>query len=590
MARMKVGPSFSESIHTEKRSRLHNQFDPSFFSMRVVIFPLLIALVGIILFGRLFFLQILGGQYYRDLSDTNRIRTQILHAPRGIIFDRNGNPLVYNVPGYREEVNGKTVLLSQQEALTKIAAGDKKLEVDSLRSYPLGQVAAHIVGYIGQISANELKLPQYVTYQPGDLIGKMGIEDEFEALLKGTDGKKLIEVDATGKTIKTLGQTDPIPGQNIALTIDENVQKDTYAAMDTVQKGAAIVSTPQGQILSLVSKPSFDPNLFTMGQGYKVPLASSYTNVAQILLDGNGQPLLNRAISGVYPPGSTFKIVTAAAALETHKIDANYTIEDTGVLKVGNFSFANWYYTDNGKTDGTVDVTKALQRSNDIFFYKVANLLGVDALSAQAAKFGLGSPLGIQLPGEASGLLPTKEWKLKNIGEPWYLGDDYHYGIGQGYLLVTPLQVNAWTQVVANGGTLYQPQLLLHSASVVKDSNLLTPENEDLIRKGMIEACAPGGVGWPLFNFIIKNPKIQIDGKNILAVPAHPDMRQIVVACKTGTAQQGDAAADPHAWMTAFAPAYNPQVVVTVLSEGSGEGSNVAGPIIKQILTKWFER
>lgn len=590
MARMKVGPSFSESIHTEKRSRLHNQFDPSFFSMRVVIFPLLIALVGIILFGRLFFLQILGGQYYRDLSDTNRIRTQILHAPRGIIFDRNGNPLVYNVPGYREEVNGKTVLLSQQEALTKIAAGDKKLEVDSLRSYPLGQVAAHIVGYIGQISANELKLPQYVTYQPGDLIGKMGIEDEFEALLKGTDGKKLIEVDATGKTIKTLGQTDPIPGQNIALTIDENVQKDTYAAMDTVQKGAAIVSTPQGQILSLVSKPSFDPNLFTMGQGYKVPLASSYTNVAQILLDGNGQPLLNRAISGVYPPGSTFKIVTAAAALETHKIDANYTIEDTGVLKVGNFSFANWYYTDNGKTDGTVDVTKALQRSNDIFFYKVANLLGVDALSAQAAKFGLGSPLGIQLPGEASGLLPTKEWKLKNIGEPWYLGDDYHYGIGQGYLLVTPLQVNAWTQVVANGGTLYQPQLLLHSASVVKDSNLLTPENEDLIRKGMIEACAPGGVGWPLFNFTIKNPKIQIDGKNILAVPAHPDMRQIVVACKTGTAQQGDAAADPHAWMTAFAPAYNPQVVVTVLSEGSGEGSNVAGPIIKQILTKWFER
>ena len=558
--------------------------------MRVVIFPLLIAFVGIILFGRLFFLQILAGQYYRDLSDTNRIRTQILHAPRGIIFDRNGNPLVYNVPGYREEVNGKTVLLSQQEALSKIAAGDKTLEVDSLRNYPLGQATAHVVGYIGQISANELKLSEYLAYQPGDLVGKMGIEDEFEPLLKGTDGKKLVEVDATGKTVKTLGQTDPIPGQNLTLTIDENLQKDTYQAMIGVQKGAAIVSTPQGQILSLVSKPSFDPNLFTMGQGYKVPLASSYTNVAQILLDGNGQPLLDRAISGVYPPGSTFKIVTAAAALQMHKIDANYTIEDTGVLKVGNFSFANWYYTDYGKTDGTVDVVKALQRSNDLFFYKVANLLGVDKLSAQAAKFGLGSPLGIQLPGEASGLLPTKEWKLKNIGEQWYLGDDYHYGIGQGYLLVTPLQVNAWTQVVANGGTLYQPQLLLHSASVVKDSNLLTAENEDLIRKGMIEACAPGGVGWPLFNFMVKNPKLQIDGKNILAVPNQPDMRQIVVACKTGTAQQGDATADPHAWMTAFAPAYNPQVVVTVLSEGSGEGSNVAGPIIKQILTKWFER
>lgn len=589
MARIKVGPSFSENIHIEKRSHLRCQADPSFFFMRAYLFPLLLALGGIILLGRLFFLQILAGQYYRDLSNSNRIRTQILHAARGIIFDRNGNPLVYNVPGYRETVNGKTVLLSQQEALAKIAAGDKELEVDSLRNYPLGEAAAHIVGYIGQISADELKLPQYLTYRPGDLVGKMGIENEFESLLKGIDGKQLVEVDAAGKIVKTLGQTDPVPGQNITLTIDASLQKDTFQAMKDVKKGAAIVSTPQGQILSLVSKPSFDPNLFTMGNGYKVPVGSAYTNVAQILLDGNGQPLLNRAISGVYPPGSTFKILTAAAALQTHKIDANYTVEDTGILKVGNFSFANWYYTDYGKTDGTVDVVKALQRSNDIFFYKVANLLGVDTLSAQAAKFGVGAPLGIQLPGEASGLLPTKEWKLQTIGEQWYLGDDYHYGIGQGYLLVTPLQVNAWTQVVANGGTLYQPQLLLQSASVVKGSNLLTAQNENLLRQGMIAACAPGGVGWPLFNFMVKNPKLQVDGKNILAVPNQPDMRQIVVACKTGTAQQGDITADPHAWMTAFAPAYNPQVVVTVLSEGSGEGSNVAGPIVKQILTKWFE-
>lgn len=587
---MKFGASFTDAIHTEKLSKTRKSFDSAFFSMRSSLFPLILAVVAIILFGRLFFLQILAGQYYRNLSDSNRMRTQIIHAPRGIIFDRNGIPLVYNVPGYREVINGKTVLLSQQEALSKIATGDKRLEVDSLRNYPFGEAASHVVGYIGQISPEELQLPQFLSYQPGDLIGKMGIEGEYESLLRGTDGKKLIEVDASGKLVKTLGQTEPVPGQNITLTLDSVMQEAASQAMQGVQKGAAIVSTPTGEVLALVSKPSFDPNLFTMGAGYAASPSATYQTVSQILLDGNGQPLLNRAIAGTYPPGSTFKIVVAAAGLQTGAIDENYMVDDTGIIKVGDFSFSNWYYSQYGKTEGNINVVTALKRSNDIFFYKVGSLLGVDTLSKQAKKFGLGSQLGIDLPGEAAGLVPSKQWKLKTIGEQWYLGDDYHYGIGQGYLLTTPLQVNAWTQAVANGGTLYQPHLLKSQDAISKSQNLLTEKNRDLIREGMIEVCDPGGVAYPLFNFTVTNSKMPIDGKNVLAVDGQPNQRHIVIACKTGTAQQGNDAALSHAWITIFAPAYNPQIVVTVLAESSGEGSVVAAPIAKQILTKWFER
>lgn len=587
---MKLGASFSDAIHTEKISHLRLKDDPAHFSMRALLFPVLLVGVALILFGRLFFLQVLAGKYYSDLATTNRLRTVIVHAPRGVIFDRNGVPLTYNVPGYQETINGKTQLLTQQEALPKIAAGDKNLEINSLREYPLASSSAHVIGYIGQISPEQLQLPQFLSYGASDFIGQMGLEAQYESVLRGIDGKKLIEVDAAGNTVKTLGQTDPIPGQNITTTVDAALQKDVALAMSSVQKGAAIVSTPNGQILAMVSEPSFDPNLFTMGQGYKAPFGSAYTNVSQILLDGNGQPLLNRAISGTYPPGSTFKIVVAAAGLQSGKIDQNYMVDDTGIIRVGNFSFTNWYYSQDGKTEGNINVVTALKRSNDIFFYKVGSLLGVDTLSKYARQFGLGTTLGIDLPGEATGLVPTKEWKLQTIGEPWYLGDDYHYGIGQGYVLTTPLQVNTWTQAVANGGTLYQPHLLKTAEPKILDKNLLTEKNRDLIREGMIAVCDPGGVAYPLFDFTVANPTLKIDGKNIVGVDGHPNERHVVIACKTGTAQQGDTNALAHAWITLFAPAYNPQIVVTVLSEASGEGSDVAAPIAKEILTDWFDR
>jgi penicillin-binding protein 2 len=590
---VKTGVAFGDYVFQGDSKKRSWSYENDKNSNRGYFLPLVFIVLFLLLFARLFFLQVIEGYYYRYLSDNNRTKSVVIHAPRGIIFDRNGVPLVYNLPGFREEVNGKTVFLSQDEALNLIAQGKNNLEIDSLREYPYKQDFAHVLGYIGQISKDELSSSAFAGYAGGDIIGKSGIEQEYEQKLKGTDGKQLFEVDARGNLTRKLGQDDPISGENITLTLDAKLQQAAFDAMKDVKKGAAIVSTPNGEILALISKPSFDPNLFTMGQSYKIASDSSYLTVSDVLLDSQNQPLLDRTIGGVYPPGSTFKLIVASSGLMNNIIDESWEIQDTGVVTLGTFSFSNWYYTGYGGTDGMVNIVKGIKRSNDIFFYKLAEKIGVDKVSETAKKFGLGAKLGIDLQGEASGIVPTPEWKLKNIGEQWYLGDTYHYGIGQGYLLTTPLQVNAWTQIIANGGTLYLPHLLKNQVPEVKASNLLNDKNTALIKEGMVEACSPGGVAWPLFSYTIKNAKLPIDGKNILGLdPASgsADMRHVVVACKTGTAENGGVDTVSHAWITLFAPAYNPQIVITVLSENSGEGSNVAAPIAKKILDNWFGR
>jgi penicillin-binding protein 2 len=590
---VKTGVAFGDYIFKDSHKHKSWSYEGESHSSRNYFLIVFAAILFAILFFRLFFLQIIQGYYYRYLSDSNRTKTVTIHAPRGIITDRNGVPLVYNLPGFRENVNGKTVQIPQGQALGLIAAGKNNLEIDSLRSYPYKDAFAHVLGYVGQISQEELADPLHSDYSSGDIIGKSGIEQQYEPMLRGVDGKQLFEVDAGGNLTRKLGQQDPIAGQNVTLTLDAKLQEAVFAAMAGVKKGAAIVSTPNGEILALVSKPSFDSNLFTMGEGYKIASNSEYLTLSDVLLDEQNQPLLDRAIGGTYPPGSTFKLIVASAALKNNIIDENWQVDDTGILKVGDFSFSNWYYTGYGGTDGQVNIVKGIQRSNDIFFYKLAEKVGVDKVSATAKLFGLGSKLGIDLQGEQPGLVPTEEWKLKNIGEQWYLGDTYHYGIGQGFLLTTPLQVNGWTQAIANNGTLYRPHLLLNQPPQIINSNLLDAHSSDLIKEGMVEACSPGGVAWPLFSYEIKNAKLMIDGKNILGVdPASgsADMRHVVLACKTGTAENGGNNTLAHAWITLFAPAYNPQIVVTVLAENSGEGSNVAGPIAKQILDDWFGR
>lgn len=595
---MKPGFAFGDHIKTEKikRHRYHEDAKP--LSIRWYLLPLLLILVGGVLFFNLFATQIIQGNYYQLLSDSNRVRSQVIPAERGVIFDRNGTPLVYNMPGFRlvhhctpgDTQKCTTTHLSHDAALALLTKGAKNIQVDSLRQYPYKDELSHVLGYIGQISQDELSSGQYAGYQSDAWVGQSGIEREYEQELHGQNGQTLIEVNAMGQKVRSLGQTDPVAGQNITLTIDLKLQQAVYAAAKGMQKGAIIVSKPDGEILAMVAKPSYDPNLFTLDNTYKVATDSSYQSIASVLTDGQNQPLLDRAIGGIYPPGSTFKIVAAAAGLQQHIIDENYTVEDTGILKVGDFSFANWYYTDYGRKEPRpLTVVGALARSNDIFFYKLAEKISVDKLSAFAGQMGIGEALGIDLGGESAGVLPTTQWKKKAIGQDWYLGDTYHYGIGQGYLLTTPLQVNAWTQVVANGGTLFVPHLLMTKSPVVKAQNILDEKNISLIRQGMIDACSTGGVAWPLFNFAVKNPKLSIDGKNIMpAASASADYRHVVVACKTGTAQHGGDTTLPHAWITLFAPAYNPQIVVTVLKESAGEGSNEAGPIAKEILDAYF--
>ncbi|MBI2033164.1 MAG: hypothetical protein HYT10_01730 [Candidatus Levybacteria bacterium] len=590
------GHAFPEYIHNEKKSRRRFDSMSDNRSFRSFLMPVCFLLVFLLLFSRLVFLSVFQGNYYQRISDNNRIRTFVIHAPRGVVFDRNGKPLVLNTPGFRRTEKGKTVLLDREQALSLIASGVKDLEVDNLRHYPYKEVFAHVLGYIGQITKEELSSVSYTDYQAGDLVGKEGIEKQYEATLRGIDGKQLSEVDALGKTVRTLGQTDPIAGQNIKTTLDSTIQIKTFEAMAKVKKGAAIVSTPKGEILAIVSKPSFDPNLFTLGKGYKVATTSGYQTLDEVLLDTESQPLLNRAIGGTYPPGSTFKLVTAAAGLEKNVIDENWEIQDNGQLKVGAFTFGNWYYIQYGKTEGSVNIVKAIKRSNDIFFYTLSQKIGVDQLSQVARQFGLGQKLGIDIPGEQRGLVPTQEWKEKTIGEGWYLGDTYHYGIGQGYLLTTPLQVNAWTVALANGGILFRPRLVVTADDAVLTKIPLSDKTISLIHEGMKESCSTGGVAWPLFKFKVKNEKLKIDGRNFLAVAesttsaSMKNYREITVACKTGTAQHGGESDLPHAWITLYAPAYDPEIIVTVLNESSGEGSNEAAPIAKKVLEAWFSR
>jgi penicillin-binding protein 2 len=418
----------------------------------------------------------------------------------------------------------------------------------------------------------------------------MGLESQYEALLHGKNGRELFEVDAAGNKMRSLGREQPIAGKNIHTTLDAAIQKSVHEAMQEASKGAVIVSDPRsGEILALYSKPTYDPNLFTHSNTYKP--SGNYKTVEEVVLDGENQPLLDRAISGVYPPGSTYKLVSAMAALESGAMKRDTIIKDTGILRVGTFSFGNWYFLQYGRTDGDVDVVKAIKRSNDIYFYKAAESTGIKDLSAWSRKFGLGRKSGLDLSGEVAGTVPDEAWKRENLGEGWYLGDNYNMGIGQGYLLATPLQVNTFTVPFANNGTLYKPHLLRNNTQVL-EKDFVDTQNLQAIREGMRQSCdSDGGVAFPFFNFRVKNEKLQIDGQDFKEINATGSgmMTQITVGCKTGTSQVGGEDTLPHAWITVIAPFYNPEIVVTVLVETAGEGSAVAGPVAKEILEDYFE-
>lgn len=555
-------------IDGEKISSLYGRF---LFFVLLLVFGL-----GAI-FARFFTLVVIEGEQYQKLASGNRIKELKITAPRGIIYDRNQVALVRNIPVF---ISGEGDRYFEE----KPSLASAGLREDVARNYIFGDLTAHIIGYTGEV--DEENITENAEYKAGDIVGKSGIEQEYDRILRGKDGKELIEVDALGQTVRTLGKIPPNVGNNITLTVDIELQKAIEEAFAD-KKGAVIVEDPNsGEILGLYSSPSFDPNKLIRGEDVEAIFADSR------------QPLFNRAIAGQYPPGSTFKILTALAALETGAISKDTRIEDTGILTVGKFSFGNWYFSQYGKKEGFLDIVGAIRRSNDIFFYKTGEAIGIERLADWVRKVSLGSPTGIDIPGEEKGLMPDPSWQRQMKGEDWYLGNTYHIAIGQGDILATPLQVNSWANIIANNGKLCRPHIVRDQKEKCKDLNI-NKENIALVKEGMRQACNQGGTGWPLFNFKVPNSsfggtgsRFKIDGVDFLepteASFSAKNWVEIPIACKTGTAEFGETKGKSHAWFTMFAPVIHPQVSITVLVEGGGEGSSVAAPIAKKILEKYF--
>jgi penicillin-binding protein 2 len=550
------------------------------------------------------------------------MRTVPISAERGIIYDKNMKPLVSNVPTFSLYLIPSDFPKKEEERLSAIGSLAEVIKIDpieieetlksaspysyvpvllrenidyeeairlkiesarlsgvdlqleSRREYLKGdsdsvKSLSHILGYVGKISEKELEKNK--DYSPNDFMGKTGLELFYESTLRGKTGKKQIEVDALGKEKSVIAKEDPVSGKNIILTMDVDLQKKTEEILAKhlnaghKSRAAMIVMNPQnGKILSMVSLPTFDNNLFARGIS---------TKDYEALTNDPDNPLFGRAIMGEYPSGSTIKPTIAAAALEEGIIKKNTSFLSTGGLKVASWFFPDWKAGGHGWTN----VTRAIAESINTFFYIIGGGyedfqgLGVEKIVEYAKLFGFGSKLGIDLPNEADGFLPSKEWKEKTKGEQWYIGDTYHLSIGQGDIAVTPLQICAATAVFANGGTLYEPHFLdtVESSSTLKKDyiirkDFIKKENIDIVRAGMRETVVSGSA------------------QKLLDLP-------VSSAGKTGTAEW-QTNKPPHAWFTAFAPYENPEIAITVLVEEGEEGSRISLDIAHEFLQWYFSR
>lgn len=523
-----------------------------------------------LLFLRLFQLTVVKGNYYYRLSQENRIKELIIEAPRGKIIDRKNLVIVKNLPA---DIN-------------------KNLErLVSPRLYQIGAASASVVGYQQIADQRDLRNDHCLNkLKIGDKIGKKGVEKLYDCDLRGGSGRKMIEVDAKGKYLKTLTVEQPVEGKTIQLALDWQLQQKAYQLLEG-KKGAVVAVKPKtGEILALVSSPTYNSQVFENG---------SVEAVKKIIADKD-KSLFSRATAGAYPPGSIFKIVLAVAALEEKVIDDKTEFEDTGTIQAGPISFSNWYFLQYGKTEGMVNIVKAIQRSNDVFFYKTGEKLGPEKIKLWAEKLGYGNESGVGLE-ETAGLIPSPFWKEETLKDRWYTGDTYNLSIGQGYVLVTPLQVTMATAAIANNGYLCRPQLLkVQSCKKIPVSQ----KTLSLVQEGMKKACSPGGTGWPLFDFKVIVTGVAEEGLPTARITgitggalaggnpkqAPSQYKSIQTACKTGTAESQTKETAPHAWFTVYAPFENPEIVLTVLLEEAGQGSDIAGPIAKEILKSYFER
>ena len=567
--------------------------------------------IVLLLFSRLWYLSVASFDHYDHIARRNHIRTVPVHAARGPIEDRNGRILVENTYGFdlvlfREKKSGldrtlqflsEALQVSREEleerlreashySLYQPVVVSQGLTLDQIsflmarrsdhplldiverprRFYPHGKLAAHLIGYVGEISSDELRRPGFKAHRPGDVIGKSGIERVYNRELAGRNGVRRIRVDSQGRAFEELEPTATTAGEKLRLTIDLDIQKAAEDALEG-HTGAIVALDPgSGEILALASRPTFDPNEFA-------------TRISSLrwkeLTSHTGRPFQNRSIQNGFPPGSIFKIVMALAGLESQLINSRQRLLCTGSQRL----FGHDFRCSATGGHGWIDLEAALQYSCNIYFYQLGRNLGIDRIQVFARQFGLGRKTGIDLPGEISGLVPSREWKREMKGTPWYPGETISVSIGQGPILVTPLQMAVAVGAVATG-RLVQPHLRRPAPgeSRGEPQRLFAPEQLEKIRTGLWRAVNQSGTAW----------RARVEG--------------FEVAGKTGTVQTigrasrerlGPARASRFrstAWFVGYAPANNPQVVVAVILEGAGSGGAAAAPVAREILQSFHSR
>jgi penicillin-binding protein 2 len=570
----------------------------------------------LVLILRLWYLQVIEGERYATLSESNRIRVIPQRDIRGQILDRNGRVLVDNrrsftlsvmpeetpsldlllprlkdyLPIRWEDVEAKvksahayrTIQLLKDLTREQVAYVAEHrwdlpgafLDVDYVRHYKYGELAAHILGYISEINEEQLReAPREYGYRMGDYIGQVGVEKVQERGLRGKKGAREIEVDALGHELRMIAERDPAPGLNLVLTLDMGLQQLVEAEL-AGQPGSIVVMDPRnGEILAMANNPAFDPNQFVAG--------ISLPNWMSLIKDPR-KPLQNRALQAQYPPGSTYKVIMATAALEEGIINPKTTVQCNGVFPFGNRVFKDWKQGGHG----AVNVHSALVQSCDVFFYTMGQRLGIDTIARYAKGFGLGAPTGFDLAHEKAGLVPSTAWKRAARGEPWYPGETISAAIGQGYNLVTPIQLLNVISALANGRTLYKPQVVKR----LETSDGKTVEEFPPQRLGEIPA---------------RPETIRIIQQALWGVVNEPRgtgwrarHEAIGVAGKTGTVQvianspKGDKLPErfrDHGWFLAFAPFEDPQLALVILGEHGGRGGSTYAPIARKIVEYYFK-
>ncbi len=582
---------------------------------RLVVLRVGLLLVVALLALRLWHLQIREGPYYRDLSENNRTRSVILEPARGLIYDRNGILLANNVPSFSlyvslEDVKDRealvdtlTELIGLDPALVrkKLAVrGAKQLprkikdrltlreatlieshrldlpgvmiQVESQRNYPSGVTASHVLGYVGEVSAEQLEKPEFAELHQGSIVGQYGVEKFFDHIVRGQAGQKSVEVDALGHEKRTVMVDQPHAGDDLYLTIDARLQKVAEDLLGQ-ESGAIVALDPtKGDILAMASRPAFDPNILS-----RELTGKQWVEIVQ----DEGRPLNNRASQGQYPPGSTFKVLMAAAALESNTVTPSSTVFCSGGYQFGKRVYHDW----KASGHGYVDLRKALIHSCDVYFYTIGQRMGIDTMASYAHQFGLGEETGVELPSERVGIVPSTAWKLKVKREPWLPGETISAAIGQGYVTVTPLQMASLIGTVANDGVTYRPRLVQgimdratgqrqELPAVPKSKLDLRPDTLKLIREALAGVVTEGTATRA------KSSLVTIAGKTGTAQTA---------ALRTGPEKDIPKKLRDHAWFVAFAPVENPTIAVAVLAEHMGHGGSAAAPLAKEVIETYMK-